>query len=850
MAGYYNGNEIKGVFLGTQNTNCLTHIPNDINLELDPLNTSVGGSPTNSSGVFSNFSVSNYLYTKTNTEDVTDIIFKAKVTEHKSYNTVFSSEQNSVLIAFNKSGKLCLNLADWHAGSTIYNIGEWTWCRYVWDGSKVYLYGLKDNGYTLNTLPALSSWNLEYSTSKTKSYFGNDTVDIGWHNDQTSYFFNGSIDITQSQIKIADNVVWQGGTGILTLKKGSKVYVPNGTTEQKYYKYTYETFSQPILSADGTMGGSSFAVSANNILSNSTSYSAWKAFNNVATDYWHSQSGFPAWIQFYNPKPLKISKIAVTNRHIDGSIIKTYGVSYSDDGTNFTEFMTGTFENPNLSTTETITIASSVGAHKYWRISSYSCVGSNSGYTAIAEIDITAQVQTGSVESTADDYDYIQGAGQDIFDEVVISSDTKLGGGWNDERLVFTRKDSSISFEQIVHSHSGNSQPTENYRYLLWYDTNTNFVKYSNDYGATWTSGFSLPIAKVTTGTGAISSIDQVFNGFGYIGHTYYMLPNVKFLRSNGLNTDGTYKNTENEYVVNSVETKTITYSVPNAVLFSASGKIELGITSQVYEVENTLPTPANSYERVYVRSENQWYYHTAGGTSWLKLNTMCVLGKGEIVNTKGVTYLTPNPVQPEKIGREISRIYKGSTLVYGYKPSEVLIESSIAGTYTLNLEHSEDYEVTIVGGGGGGGGSAGSHAWLGANGGSGAIFKGVANLTSGTYTIKVGEGGLGGNSSGANAPGGSNGTESSISKGSSVLITAGAGKGGHGTGDYANSNTGEGGILTKGTINIISSNISQNGATSSTTSVLGNNSGGGGASASGKAGTKGQNGYVKIVVI
>lgn len=72
-----------------------------------------------------------------------------------------------------------------------------------------------------------------------------------------------------------------------------------------------------------------------------------------------------------------------------------------------------------------------------------------------------------------------------------------------------------------------------------WWDTaNNKLYRYS---GA-WTEE-PLPFALVTVSGGAISSIDHVFNGFGYIGSIIFALPGVKGLIPNGRNTDGTLKN-------------------------------------------------------------------------------------------------------------------------------------------------------------------------------------------------------------------------------------------------------------------------------------------------------------------
>ena len=74
---------------------------------------------------------------------------------------------------------------------------------------------------------------------------------------------------------------------------------------------------------------------------------------------------------------------------------------------------------------------------------------------------------------------------------------------------------------------------------------------------------YSLPLAVVTVSSGIISSIDKVFNGFGYIGSTVFALPGVKGLIPNGRNADGTLNSTE--YTVESVLTSTMTTSDPTA---------------------------------------------------------------------------------------------------------------------------------------------------------------------------------------------------------------------------------------------------------------------------------------------
>ena len=81
----------------------------------------------------------------------------------------------------------------------------------------------------------------------------------------------------------------------------------------------------------------------------------------------------------------------------------------------------------------------------------------------------------------------------------------------------------------------------------LYFATDENKMYLTGDKGATWYSGeaYSLPLGIVTVSNGAISSIDQIFNGFGYIGSTAFVLPGVTGLAPDGRNEDGSLKYTQ-----------------------------------------------------------------------------------------------------------------------------------------------------------------------------------------------------------------------------------------------------------------------------------------------------------------
>jgi len=99
---------------------------------------------------------------------------------------------------------------------------------------------------------------------------------------------------------------------------------------------------------------------------------------------------------------------------------------------------------------------------------------------------------------------------------------------------------------------------------------------------STLPSTYSLPLAIVTVSSGAISSIDQVFNGLGYIGSTVFALPGVKGLIPDGRNTDGTLKNTT--FALSSVKTYTNTNAVTNTTgRIYADGTMLWSAVSDIY---------------------------------------------------------------------------------------------------------------------------------------------------------------------------------------------------------------------------------------------------------------------------
>lgn len=175
--------------------------------------------------------------------------------------------------------------------------------------------------------------------------------------------------------------------------------------------------------------------------------------------------------------------------------------------------------------------------------------------------DIKLELNNGTLTLKAGSKVYVpNGAG--VFNTITVSEDKTATNGWgsaNVEQLVFLRGNSLHIFPK-QYCFSGTTAPTSFFssNYATWYDTTNNVVKFTTNAGSTWESDISLPVGIIKETTGdVISNIVQIFNGFGYIDSTVFVLPNVKYLVPNGRNADGTLNNTA--VTITSVKTRTFT---------------------------------------------------------------------------------------------------------------------------------------------------------------------------------------------------------------------------------------------------------------------------------------------------
>lgn len=167
--------------------------------------------------------------------------------------------------------------------------------------------------------------------------------------------------------------------------------------------------------------------------------------------------------------------------------------------------------------------------------------------------DIKLELNNGTLTLKAGSKVYVPNGknadGSNKFDVVTIENDKPWSSRNLDYPQQFVFLKPSQAFEAVGESggtvHSGTTAPSGK-QFMLWYDTTNNFIKWTSDSGSTWVSGNSFPLSICSsTKTNNWTSIDQIFNGFGYMGSTVYALPGVKGLIPNGRNADGTLKNIE-----------------------------------------------------------------------------------------------------------------------------------------------------------------------------------------------------------------------------------------------------------------------------------------------------------------
>lgn len=218
--------------------------------------------------------------------------------------------------------------------------------------------------------------------------------------------------------------------------------------------------------------------------------------------------------------------------------------------------------------------------------------------------------------------------GTGVFDTIDIKSDLLFTYNSNRQGFLYYYN-GGLGFSDSLHNCvSGNTDTKAGQEWHVWYDTANNVIKrYTSDATTPAYTGMSLPLAIITVSDGNISSIDQVFNGFGYIGSTVFALPGVKGLVPNGRNEDGTLNNTQ--IITDKVLTATDT--IPYWMILRWGGNLML------HAVKYTTPHTNSSW---WFDDEANIFY-TTGGSGTIHNEALlfaCVEGS----SSTGITSFQP----------------------------------------------------------------------------------------------------------------------------------------------------------------------------------------------------------------
>lgn len=201
--------------------------------------------------------------------------------------------------------------------------------------------------------------------------------------------------------------------------------------------------------------------------------------------------------------------------------------------------------------------------------------------------DIKLELSNGTLTLKVGSKVYVpNGAG--VFDTFIVETDlsrSTWGSGSADLMVAFDTVNSTWGGFDIPNCYSGPTAPTGATN-MLWYDTTNNKVKQTSNSGSTWSDGWTLPIFIISRSSGAITSIDQVFNGFGYIGSTVFVLPGVKGLIPDGRNADGTLKNTS--WTTSDVITRTFVSTDNGTYVLGFDGEGYSRIATRFYQYDES----------------------------------------------------------------------------------------------------------------------------------------------------------------------------------------------------------------------------------------------------------------------
>lgn len=202
------------------------------------------------------------------------------------------------------------------------------------------------------------------------------------------------------------------------------------------------------------------------------------------------------------------------------------------------------------------------------------------------------------------------------FDYRTISSDITqtiaFSGSYNDVTLCYNATNNSLGAFRRASTETGSGTGSITLGY--YYNSANNKVIYYSS-GTSDGNNYSLPLGLFSNSASMLTGVNNIFNGFGYIGQCTWVDKGVKALFADGRNEDGTLKN--KEIVTTKIKIKDQTG------LFSVLGFLHEDRSFFSYGVKNyfeqdTAPVMGNSQHAMWFNTRENLMYQTDDyGATW-----------------------------------------------------------------------------------------------------------------------------------------------------------------------------------------------------------------------------------------
>ena len=266
--------------------------------------------------------------------------------------------------------------------------------------NKIQTVGVIDQNNTTNAIKSWSGTKLQYDAlvnagtidNNTLYYITDDNGSTNQPDRNIGEIVTSTIPLTDAGLHLLDGALISGSGSYSAFVDYMADLYNTDPTANFFAQADGLPWTQPILTANGTMGGDSFAVSASSEFD--SNYQAYMAFDNSSSSQWASSgSSTPCYIEFYNPIPLRVTELTITNRN-DNETFITGAVYGSNDNNIWIELTTFANSNTTAFGIWSIDLSSNTNFYEYYRINGTSFSGNNNGFANIA---ITA-IQPSSAE--------------------------------------------------------------------------------------------------------------------------------------------------------------------------------------------------------------------------------------------------------------------------------------------------------------------------------------------------------------------------------------------------------------------------------------------------------------------